>query len=92
MLDGRIRQWLCSFLKQLILLCELDTVLRWQMDNEENKMLFKQVKGYVCIDIRLQESYFSLRVTFIQSYLVKTRRTLVKRAPKKLVYRLTERH
>lgn len=27
------------------------------------------MKGYICIDIRLQESYFSLRVTFIQSYL-----------------------
>lgn len=43
------------------------------MDIEERKRFSKQVKGYVCIDIRLQESYFSLRVTFIQSYLVKTR-------------------
>lgn len=31
----------------------------------------KWAKGYISINVRLQESYFSLRVTFIQSNLVK---------------------
>lgn len=51
---------------QLFPLCDTSLTTR----KKERVGFKKKVKGYVRINVRLQESYFSLRVTFIQSYLV----------------------